>query len=179
MIKVHDKLLQMGNNEVLLIESNVFFKELSDVCFFVVDDEDELNELKKVLNDIKTIDHNASIFCCTYGVDRSDDKVYIYCDNLWIDTFLSVEDLQFVFSKYDKENNSFRGIVPSYVKVLSEDEIINENIKYIIYDNGIINDYKKENEIIEISNTKSLLWDWMKIWYWPVKGFAAIKRRIE
>lgn len=25
--------------------------------------------------------------------------------------------------------------------------------------NGIINDYKKENEIIEISNTKSLLWD--------------------
>ena len=159
MIKVHDKLLQMGNNEVLLIEYNMFFKELSDICYFVIDDKDELQELKNILKNIKSIDHNASILCLTYGVDRNDDKLYIYCDNLLINTFLCVEDLQSIFSKYDKINNPFRGIVPSDIAVLSKDDIINENIKYIICDNGIIKEYQKEKEIIEINNTKSLFWD--------------------
>ena len=131
MIKVYDKLLQMGNNEVLLIEYNVFFKELSDICFFVIDDKDELQELKKILNNIKTIDHNASIFCCTYGVNRNDNKLYIYCDNLMINTFLCVEDLQSIFSKYDKINNHFRGIVPSDIAILSADDITAETIKCV------------------------------------------------
>lgn len=159
MIKVHDKVLKMCNKEVLLIEYNMFFKDLSDICIFAIDDKDELQELKNVLMNIKAIDHNASIFCLTYGVDRNDDKLYIYCDNILINTFLCVEDLQSIFSKYDRINNPFRGIVPSYVTVLSKDDIINENIKYIIYDNGIIKEYQKEKIIDEINNTKSLLWD--------------------
>ena len=157
MIRVHDTLLQMGNNEVLLIDYYFFLKELGDICFFVIDDKDELQELNNILKNIKLIDHNASFFCCTYGVDRNNDKLFIYCDNLLIKTFLCAEDLRSLFSEYDKTNNPFRGIVPSDVTVLSEDDIINEKIKYIIYDNGIIKEYKKE--LIEINNSISLLWD--------------------
>lgn len=159
MMNIHDKLLQVNDNEVLLIEYNSFFKELSDVCFFVIDDKDELKELNKILNIIKSIDNDASFFCYTYGVDKNDNNTFIYCDNLLINSFICIEELQSIFSKYDTFNNHFRGIVPSDMKILSEDDFINENIKYIIYDNGIVEEYQNGKEIIKINKVISLLWD--------------------
>lgn len=153
------KLFQMSNNDVLLIEYNMFFNDLRDVCVFVIDDKDELLELKNVLNIIKSIDKDASFFCCTYGVDRSDDKIHIYCDNLFILTYLCVEEVQSFFSKYDTLNNPFRGIVPSDITILSADDITAETIKYVIYDSGIIIDFHEEWGTAEISKIKSLLWD--------------------
>ena len=156
MNNVYDFLLQMSNNEELLIEYNMFFKELSELCFFVIDDYNELKELHSVFKNIITIDNEASIFCCTYGIDKSSDKLCIYSDNIWISTVISKEELQKIFSQYDTINNSLRGIVPSDIAILSQEDIIGGNIKYVIYNNGDVQMYREEmmkNEFV------SLYWD--------------------
>lgn len=156
---IYKKIFQMSNNDVLLIEYNMFFNDLRDICVFVIDDKDELLELKNVLHYIKSIDKDASFFCCTYGVDRSDDKIYVYCDNLFVLTSLCVEEVQSIFSKYDTLNNPFRGIVPSNITALSVDDMTSETIKYVIYDNGIIKDFHEAWGTVEISKIISILWD--------------------
>ena len=101
MNEIYKKLRQMNTNEILLVECNMFFKKLGDICFFVIDDKDELHELKKILKNIKSIDNDAFFFCCTYGVDRNDDKLYIYCDNLFICTSPFVYKLHhFIIGKF-------------------------------------------------------------------------------
>ncbi len=145
----------MTNNEVLLMDSDLFFDDLKSICHFSIDDEDELLELKNVLARIKSIDNNAAVICCTYGIDRSNEKLSIYCDNIWIKTILSVDELQEIFSKYDTQGNPLRGIVPSDISLLSVDD---EEIKYVIYKDGTLKDYQEEKKQ-GIDEIKSLFWD--------------------
>lgn len=147
----------MNLGEVLLIEYDIFFEELSGVCFFSIDDNQELKELQNLLNQIKSYDNNASFYCCTYGLDRYNDKLYIYCDNIWINTKLPVDVLRSLFYKFDTVNNPLRGIVPLEINILTDKSDM--KINYVICNDGTICNYQEKFKKMEINRMKSILWE--------------------
>lgn len=148
-------LLQMQNNEELLVECNVFFDESNSFCNFAIDDKEELSELKRILKEIKSIDNTADIYCCTYGVDNN-DALYIYSDDIWVDTILSINELKALFVKYDTIHNPLRGIVPNDILELSEEELLKSDIVYVVSSSG---DIIKYDEILNGKSIKRMLWD--------------------
>lgn len=151
-------LFQMHNNVELLIEYNVFFEKSNSFCCFALDDNEELNELKSILEKIKSIDNTANIYCCTYGVNNN-DAIYIYSDDIWIDTILSINELKALFMKYDTIHNPLRGVVPNDILGLSEEELQKNNIEYIVSSSGNIKNYNEIKTVLNGKSIKRMLWD--------------------
>lgn len=154
---INDLLLHSCNQGVLLIDYDCFFSELSDYCFFAIDDKEELWELKSVVDTIKSMDNEALVFCCTYGVEIQDDS--IYSDNLWINSSLSIDAIKAVFYKYDTVNNPLRGIIPTDIKKLLETSCDYSSIKYIVYSCDNYDLFETAGDVIDFSKTISLYWD--------------------
>lgn len=156
---IKEKIKNMLDNEELLIDYGVFTNELKDICYFVIDDEDEINELELILTYIKATDKNAQIFCSTYGVDNTEKEPYIYCDNLWIcSNIFTVKTIQELFAQFDTAGNDLRTLVPSSVMVLSNEDI-DENLVYYIDGDCILHKYVDESPIKDANNILSIYWD--------------------
>ncbi|GEM_PF-4139224 len=149
---------KLNNTDELLIEYELFFSKLKGYCFFVIDDAEELEELNSIISHIKSIDDKARVFCSTYGVDRINEQPYIYCDCLWIRSNMSINEIVSLFLKYDKVNHPLRTIVPSNISILSQEEMADNCIKYIICKNGEIHN--------SIDGKDGVISDDMIILYW-------------
>ena len=156
---INELLLNGCNQESLLIDCDCFFSELSDYCFFAIDDNEELRELRSVIDSIKNMDKEALVFCCTYGVNIQDGSIYIYSDNLWISSALSIDAIKEVFHKYDSVNNPLRGIIPTDIKKLLETTCDYSSIKYIVYSCDNYEMFETVRDAIDSPKTMSLYWD--------------------
>jgi hypothetical protein len=144
--------------DYLLIEYDLFMGDMRQICSFVIDEEKELKELKNILLQIKKSDINVSAYVRTYGVDtRSDGNLFIYGDNIWLDTNITIDELNHIFSQYDEENNPLRGIVP-YSISFPEEELV-DGLKYVFHNNGRIEDFSQFKLENKLANIKSIYWD--------------------
>jgi len=159
MENINKKILEMNSKEGLLVEFDIFFNSKINGCHFVIEDDTELKEIRSIVNNIKYIDKSSSIFCCTYGVNIIDGNPFIYCDNVWVKTTLSIDDINAIFIKYDYEYNPLRPIIPSNITLLSEEEINNTNIKYIVLSDGSIHKYIDSLPTIKFDKFISVYWD--------------------
>ncbi len=148
----------MTQEDSLLIEFDRFLGDMSKICSFVLDDENELKELTHILSQIKEIDKNATTYVRTYGVDkREDDTFFIYGDNLWLDTTIGVDELSELFFRYDEVDNPLRGIVPCYISSLEEESF--DGLKYVLYKDGRVEDFSRLIMGDNLKKFKSLYWD--------------------
>ena len=53
---------------------------------FVLDEERDWILLEKDLMKIKELDPDAKAYACTYSIKKTDNGMYMYCDNLWLKT---------------------------------------------------------------------------------------------
>ena len=71
---------------------------------------------------------------------------------------MSINEIVSLFLKYDKVNHPLRTIVPSNISILSQEEMVDNCIKYIICKNGEIHN--------SIDGKVGVISDDMIILYW-------------
>ena len=117
---------------------------------FVLDEKTDWILLEEAFMKIKTLDSAAKVYACTYPIEKKDNGMYMYCDNLWLKTKLKKSDVAEIFSKY-------RQIEPYCISELTNDEketvdihIENEKQYYDFAD--VLNEFEKQTVI-------SMHWD--------------------
>ncbi len=137
-----------------LVEYNVFFdKAVAQYAQFAIDDISEIEQLNQFVNENISEGKFKSVFVCVYGKEFIDSvgKRSFYADELWIDSKLSVEELEILFAKLEL-------LKPSYISKLEDsDEYCQDNI-ILFKENNKVDNLKENNDII-LSNLKVLYWD--------------------
>lgn len=151
------KIINMNQNKIsvdgILIEYDLFFGNLNKkLCRFAIDDNEELERLNNVILEIREIDKNVEIYVNTYGIDFTNEIMYIYGDTLWINTIIEIEELLNLFRNYPK-------VAPSDILLLEEDETIDGTVALVVLPDGKVEDYGSFIEKRQISKIKSLYWD--------------------
>lgn len=84
------------NDDVLMEFNNYFDKENRDYNCFSLDDEEDVLTLQNFVEQIKQTDSYSTIYVCTYGyeITNSKGKKSTYADTLWIDTVLSISQIE-------------------------------------------------------------------------------------
>ncbi len=82
---------------------------------FVLDEETDWVLLEEELMKIKELDPKAKAYACTYPIEKTDNGMYMYCDNLWLKTKLRKTQIIDIFSKYHQ-------VEPYNISELTEDE---------------------------------------------------------
>ena len=135
-----------------------YYSENQDICSFVIDENEELDELGKVLDKLKSLDKDIRIYAYCYSTAYGEDKPSLYCDILVLDTTLDSAALEEAFREYDTVGNPLRGIVPEVMNSMDECCIDTHSIPYIFTGRGeavAFSDWESE-----LSGTpKCLLWD--------------------
>ena len=73
---------------------------------FVLDEENQINLLEKVLCSIRQRDNECKLYVSTYPIEIKASGYSAYSEMIWITTKLSCDDLEKIFSKYlDRKNN--------------------------------------------------------------------------
>ena len=123
-------------NDSILIEYDLFFKNLIEKrCRFVIDDNEELEELNHVISKIKRKDSNAEIFVSTYGIDFANEPIHIYADTLWINTIIELEEILDFFRNFPK-------IEPSDIVLLEGNETIDGTVALAVLSDDKVEEYK-------------------------------------
>jgi hypothetical protein len=88
------------NDDVLMEFNNYFYERSSDYNIFSLDEED-ISALRNFVSHIKFIDSDSVIYVCTYGyeITNSNGKKLTYADSLWIDTVLTVSQIEEIIEK--------------------------------------------------------------------------------
>ena len=55
---------------------------------FVLDEEVDWIMLEKEFMKIKELDPETKVYACTYPIEKANNRMYMYCDNLWLKTKL-------------------------------------------------------------------------------------------
>lgn len=117
---------------------------------FVLDDEVDWSLLENEFEQIKELDPEAKAYACTYSIEYNDNRMYMYCDNLWLKTKLTTNQVAEVFSKY-------RQIEPYNISELTDDE--KETVDVFIDKDFHYCDFTAaKNEFAE-QNIISMYWD--------------------
>ncbi len=117
---------------------------------FVLDEEADWLLLEKALKEIKELDPEAEVYACTYPIEKTDDGMYMYCDNLWIKTELKENQIAGIFSQY-------RQIEPCCIDRLAEDE--RNSVDIYMMDETHYCDFADVMNEYETPNTISIYWD--------------------
>lgn len=139
-------------DKTFLVEYDLFFDINSrDFCKFAIDDSKELKELDDTILRIKEIDKSVEIYVNTYEIIFIDKKLFIYSDTLWINTEISLEDINKIFKNTEIE--------PGYIDLLSD--VINneEDVELVISSINKIEDYDLFINKRQLSKIKSLYWN--------------------
>lgn len=140
-------------NDSILIEYDLFFKcFIEKRCRFVIDDNEELEELDDVIFKIKRKDRNAEIFVSTYGIDFTDEPIHVYADTLWINTIIELEGIFELFRNFPR-------VEPSDIVLLKENETIDGTVSLVVLPDDKVEDYKSFINKRQINKIKSLYWD--------------------
>lgn len=135
----YNSLFKKYNYEPVIIKDNVFLDVMKHNCFFTLGEKSE-NDLKQIINYIKILDANASVYFYSDGLEKYNDDLRLSSNEIWISTNISCEEIQ---SLIDDTNSNF-----NYdIKVLNKNDI-NTNIEYVIIGEGIIDSYDNYNEKI-------------------------------
>lgn len=117
---------------------------------FVLDEEMDLALLEEELMKIKELDPEAKVYACTYSIEKTDNGMYMYCDNLWLKTKVRKNQIVEIFSKYHQ-------IEPYSISDLTEDEkesvdiYMEKEIQYCDFADAM-NEFENQNVI-------SMYWD--------------------
>lgn len=137
----------------VLMEYDLFFDNIREnCCRFSIDDNEELEKLKHVISKMKERDEKAEIYVCTYGIDLTEEKIFIYGDMLWIDTIIDLKELNTFFE-------NCRKIEPSSIMLLSEDETLDGIVSLVFLSDGTVQNYESFIQKRELDQIKSLYWD--------------------
>lgn len=147
--KYQDEVLEKG----ILINYSLFFHmNNKNYCRFVIDENEELDELNNVILRLVEKDRNAEIYVSTYSINFAEENTYIYADTLWINSVIDVEELYNFFK-------SSQNIEPSDVVPLVEDETIDGEIAFVVSAEDKLEDYRPFIKKRQLSMIKSLYWD--------------------
>lgn len=140
------------NDNVLMEFNNYFDKESKDYNTFSLDEEDVLI-LRNFVEQIKHMDSKSTIYVCTFGYEiiNSRGEKSTYADALWIDTVLSIFQIEKLIEEIEVAEVSDI----SYV----EDSVESDNAR-----TWLITQEEQSPQIIEITNRKKI--DHMIILYW-------------
>jgi len=141
----------MIQSELLLGKSAVFDWELykkSCLDSFVLDEENQINLLEKVLSGIRQMDNECKLYVSTYPIEKKALGISAYADMIWIKTKISCADLEKLFLGY-------REIEPSAIYNLTDDEKSTVNL-YISNDNQYC-DFEQVSDLFK--EVKIIYWD--------------------
>ena len=117
---------------------------------FVLDEETDWILLEKELMKIKELDPDAKAYACTYSIEKTDNGMYMYCDNLWLKTKLRKNEIIEIFSKY-------RRIEPYSISELTKDE--KESVDIYMRNEKQYCDFVDALDEFENQNVFSMYWD--------------------
>lgn len=137
-----------------LVEYNVFFdKAVEKYAQFAIDEISEIQQLNQFISENILEGKFKSVFVCVYGKEFFDSigKRSFYADELWIESELSIGELEILFAKLEL-------LEPSYISKLEDsDEYHQDNIILFKENNKVVN-FKENNDKL-LSNLKILYWD--------------------
>lgn len=140
------------NDDVLMEFYNYFNKESRDYNNFSLAEKDILT-LRTFVEELRHIDSNSTIYVCTYGYEITNSKgeKSTYADALWIDSVLSISQIEELIEK--------NGVVePSDISLLEDCvEIGNGNI-------WVIKQEKQNPQIIKLTDRNQI--NRMVMLYW-------------
>lgn len=140
-------------DKIFLIEYNLFFNEsVEQYCKFALDENSQLKELHNIILYIKKIDKNSEFYLNTYNINFVDEKLFIYSDTLWINTTIEIDEISMIF-------DNFKGVQPSSIDLLIEDELLSQMVEFVISSNNKIEDYNLFIESRDLNKIKTLYWD--------------------
>ena len=117
---------------------------------FVLDEETDWNLFEKEFVRIKELDPEAKAFANTYPIEKTNDGMYMYCDNLWLKTKLKVSQLAEIFSEYHQ-------IEPCSISEMTQDE--KESVDIYIRNEKQYCDFTNALNEFENQNVISMYWD--------------------
>lgn len=87
----------LKNDTILIIDYNVFFEDAN--CGFSIDDVDELQELKSILNRILIDDRLANVYVSMYYDELEDvyKGMFWYSDTIILDTSMTIDEIENYF----------------------------------------------------------------------------------
>ena len=141
------------NDEVLMRFDDYFDKRDRAYNSFSLDDEEDIIFLRNFVAQIKSIDSESAVYVSTYGYEITNSKgeKSTYADALWIDTVLSISQIERYIEKSgvaEPSNISFVG---------DSDECGNYKVWLIAQE-------ENNPHIIELTDRKKI--DHMIILYW-------------
>ena len=117
---------------------------------FVLDEEADWILLEKAFERIKELDPGAEMYACTYPIEKTDNGMYMYCDNLWLKTKLKRNQIVEIFSEY-------RIIEPYSISELTEEE--KESVDIYMGNETQYRDFTDVLNEFENQNIISMYWD--------------------
>jgi len=140
----------------ILIDYCTFFDSanLGGYTRFAIDNINEIELLKTIIDRLLTADKNAKLYVCVYGnelVDKGGEK-FLYGDSIWINTYI---DISFVNQLFDK----YKMIQPTLVRNLSEAEEINQKPIICFSRSGDVIKITESNNTEKADRVIVLYWD--------------------
>ena len=117
---------------------------------FVLDEENQINLLEKVLCSIRQRDNECKLYVSTYPIEIKASGYSAYSEMIWITTKLSCDDLEKIFSKY-------REIEPSAILYLTDEE--KSSVDLYISDDNQYCDFEQVSDLFRENEVKILYWD--------------------
>lgn len=146
-------------NEGLLIDYDVFFKQMCDICYFSIEGECQLTELKQIISNLKDKYSESKIFLYTYAIKKNDNTIFLYSDIMWIETHMKKIEFTNIFSKYDTPNNEFRSMVPSEIFTINDDYFLTLEVDRVITNEDTIISFSDYLNNVDKNIVKLLYWD--------------------
>ena len=135
-----------------------YYSEHQDICSFVIDENEELAELGKVLDELKSLDKDIRIYAYCYSTAYGENNISLYSDILVLDTSLDCAALEDAFKEYDTVGNPLRGIVPEVMNSMDECCIDTNSLPYVFTREGVVVAFS--DVVSELAkDLKCLLWD--------------------
>lgn len=117
---------------------------------FVLDEKMDWKLLEKDFGRIKELDPDAKAYASTYPIEKVNDGMYMYCDNLWLKTKLKISQIAEVFSEYHQ-------IEPYSISELTKDE--KESVDIYMRNEKQYCDFVDALDEFENQNVFSMYWD--------------------
>lgn len=142
----------INDMDCILVDYDLFFDgELGKYNCFSIDDEYEIVKIKEICREL--IELGAKIYVFAYNEnENSRGEKYIYADCLWVDTTLSVNELEVIF-------NENKEVEPSDISLINATEEYNQNNLFLFKATGEIVEFKKIKDEADRINIKCLYWD--------------------
>lgn len=151
-----DKLMELkskiGEN-YLLIDFDLFCREIENgPCHFVLDEQDERDEVLGVVREIRAADPKAKFYTCTYSVDYETEMPFVYSDTLYV---WSAMDGNAVIQKFNAADQA----EPSAIAVISGAAIEEEEVVLVVNADGGTQSYSDFCADCESGSLVGVHWD--------------------